>query len=87
MDNNKFLDITCLANESSSWESSLMIEGVNICPFLYSKSIYNFKRGELVNLFLVIKSALKYNGKSSDVDQIIKRILHYLLLHTGLNSY
>ena len=75
MDKSTFTDIQLLSNESSSWESLLMIDDVNICSFLSSKSPPNYQRDKLVNIFSSYQFPSKYTGNSPEVTTLLKKDL------------
>ena len=83
MDKSTFTDIQLLSNESSSWESSLMIDDVNICPFLSSKSPPNFQRDKLFNKFSSYQFPSKYTGNSLAVTALLKKHLSSSAIQCG----
>ena len=83
MDKSTFTDIQLLSNESSSWESSLMIDDVNICPFLSSKAPPNFQRDKLVNMFSSYQFPSKHSGNSPAVIALLKKHLSSSVIECG----
>lgn len=73
MDKDAFADIQLLANKASSWETSLMIYGVNLCPFLESYLLSNFQRNKLVNVCSSYQSPSKHTGIASIIVEMFKK--------------
>ena len=83
MDKKTYFDITRLTNESSNWESELLIDEVNICSYLQPESTPNFERNALMAHPTSYRFSSKYIGVSSHVLQNIKHDLTVSAIASG----
>ena len=60
-----------------------MIDDVNICPYLSSKSPPNFQRDKLFNMFSSYQFPSKYSGNSPAVTTLLKKHLSSAAVNSG----